>query len=284
MLSSRLVEARPVRTVASLCRKSSITFSILFFVSLLISLTIFVLHYFEGIEVRLGVSLLCARSGAGPDDRTYALACHRAFDVAVFGHIKDEDLQVVVFAERDGGSVHKREFFLQDSIVTQLFYLHRVRILPRVGCVDTPDPGRLHQNIRLNLQRAHGRGRVRGEEWLSDSGGEDDDPTFFEMADGPAADERLRDLTHLYRGDYAGEDIPLFKRVLQRDGVHDRRQHSHVIRGGSIHSRRAFLESAKDVSPADDQRDLGAEVVHLFNFLGDATNHIEVNPITDLTH
>src|SRR5262249_34071990 len=40
MLSSRLVEARPVRTVASLWRKSSITFSILLLVSLLISLTI----------------------------------------------------------------------------------------------------------------------------------------------------------------------------------------------------------------------------------------------------
>src|SRR5215475_15282169 len=40
MLSSRLVEARPVRTVASLWRKSSITFSILLLVSLLTSLTI----------------------------------------------------------------------------------------------------------------------------------------------------------------------------------------------------------------------------------------------------
>src|SRR5262245_20367396 len=44
MLSSRLVDARPVRTVASLWRKSSITFSILLFVSLLTSLTIVVLQ------------------------------------------------------------------------------------------------------------------------------------------------------------------------------------------------------------------------------------------------
>src|SRR5262249_44978750 len=114
MLSSRLVEARPVRTVASLWRKSSITFSILLLVSLLTSLTIlsseknrewgvgfriadcwfrisdsgFLRLFSRGLEIAIECffnpqssiphpprdRLFGARSGLRPDDRAHALA------------------------------------------------------------------------------------------------------------------------------------------------------------------------------------------------------------------
>src|SRR5262245_59442306 len=194
MLSSRLVEARPVRTVASLWRKSSITFSILLLVSLLTSLTMLS-------SEKIGDRLFGARSGLRPDDRAHAVACHRAFDVARLGHIEDEDRQIVVLTERDRGSVHHRKLFLQDSHVAKLVYLDRVRVFSGVGGVDAADPGRFHDDVGLDLQSAHRRRRVGGEERLSDAGGEDDHAAFFEVADGAAADERLGDLAHLYRGD-----------------------------------------------------------------------------------
>src|SRR5262245_54879143 len=108
MLSSKLVEARPVRTEESLWRKSSITFSILVLVSLLTSLTILSSKTFG--EFFGANRLFSVRSGLRPDDRAYALSCHRAFDIARLGHIEDEDRQIVVFAERDSGGVHHREF------------------------------------------------------------------------------------------------------------------------------------------------------------------------------
>src|SRR5215510_7485446 len=114
MLSSRLVEARPVRTVASLWRKSSITFSILLLVSLLTSLTMlsseknrewgvglriadcglriadcgFMSLFNRGLEIEIEGfinpqssiplptpdRLFGARSGLRPDDRAHALA------------------------------------------------------------------------------------------------------------------------------------------------------------------------------------------------------------------
>src|SRR5215468_2084617 len=134
------------------------------------------------------------------------------------------------------------------------------------------------------ISRARIARRVGGEERLSDAGGEDDHAAFFEVADGAAADERLGDLAHLYRGDDAGEDVQLFERVLQRDGVHHRRHHSHVIGGGAVHSGRARLQPAKYVSPADDQRDLDAQIVHLFDFLRYAENYLRVDPISDPPH
>jgi hypothetical protein len=96
--------------------------------------------------------------------------------------------------------------------------------------------------------------------------------------------KRLGDFAHLYRGDDAGEDVQLFERVLQRDGVHHRRQHTHVIGGGAVHAPRARLQPAEDVSPADDQRDFDAKVMHLFDFLSYADNHLGIDPISDLSH
>src|SRR5262245_19897093 len=309
MLSSRLVEARPVRTVPSLWRKSSITFSILLLVSLLTSLTILSSEKIGSGEWGMGNGemrneakevtylipaphsllpipdlLFGARSRLRPDERAHAFACHRAFDIAWLGHIEDEDRQIVIFAERDRGGVHHRELFLQDSHVAKLVYLDCVRVFSGVGCKDAANAGRLHNDVGLNLQRAHSRRSVGGEERLSDAGGENDHAAFFDVADGAAADERLGDFAHLYRGDDAGEDVQLFERVLQRDGVHHRRQHSHVIGGGAIHSRRARLQPAKDVSPADDQRDFDAQIVHLFDFLRYAENYLGVDPISDLPH
>src|SRR5262245_3857899 len=161
----------------------------------------------ENIYKPLPNRLFCARSRLRPDDRAHALACHHALDVARLGHVEDEDRQIVVFAERDCRGVHHRELILQDSHIAKLVYLDRVRVFTWVGGIDAADAGRLHNNVGLNLERAHRRRRVGGEERLSDAGGEDDHAAFFEMADGAAADERLGDLAHLYRGDDAGEDV-----------------------------------------------------------------------------
>src|SRR6266542_3625880 len=202
MLSSRLVEARPVRTVASLWRKSSITFSILLLVSLLTSLTMlsseknrewgvglriadcgFMSLFNRGLEIEIEGfinpqsairnpqsaillpipdRLFGARSGLRPDDRAHALACHRAFDVARLGHIEDEDRQIVVLTERDRGGVHHRKLFLQDSHVAKLVYLDRVRVFSGVGGVDAADAGRFHDDVGLDLQGAHRSSRVGG--------------------------------------------------------------------------------------------------------------------------
>src|SRR5262249_41740650 len=202
MLSSRLVDARPVRTVASLWRKSSITFSILLLVSLLTSLTMlsseksgvgvglriadcgFMSLFNRGLEIEIegfinsqsaillptSDRLFGARSGLRPDDRAHALSCHRAFDVARLGHIEDEDRQIVVLTERDRGGVHHRKLFLQDSHIAKLVYLDRIRVFSGVGGVDSAYSGSLHNDVGLYLQRAHRRRGVSSEERLSDAG------------------------------------------------------------------------------------------------------------------
>ena len=114
-----------------------------------------------------------------------------------------------------------------------------------------------------NLARAQRRGRVGGKIGIAGAGDENDDAAQFEMANGAAEDERLGHVFHFDRGLHARFDAGLLERALQREAVDHRRQHAHVIRGRAIHAAMAGGQSAPDVSAADHDRDLHAEVVRL---------------------
>ena len=46
--------------------------------------------------------------------------------------------------------------------------------------------------------------------------------------------------------------------VLERQGVHDRGEHAHVVAGGALHAPGGGREAAEDVAAADDDGDLDA--------------------------
>src|SRR5262245_744409 len=95
-VSSRLTAARPVRTVASFRRKSSITPSMRGLVSLMTS--------FSFIRWTLEMRLYELLPEA--DCRAYFLACHYALNVAGLSHVEDDDRQVIIHAQRDRRSIH----------------------------------------------------------------------------------------------------------------------------------------------------------------------------------
>src|SRR5262249_1396595 len=95
------------------------------------------------------------------------------------------------------------------------------------------------------------------------SRGENDDPAFLEMSDRTAADVRLRDLANLDRGLHARRHAGLLERVLEREAVHDRREHPHVIALRSVHPLAGAFEPSENVAAADDDPDLDAMGVNL---------------------
>ena len=94
---------------------------------------------------------------------------------------------------------------------------------------------------------------------IARAGREDDDAAFLEVANRPAADERLGDRAHLDGGDDARQDAVLLERVLHGQAVDDRGEHAHVVAGGAIHALRAGGHAAEDVAAADDDADFDAE-------------------------
>ena len=120
---------------------------------------------------------------------------------------------------------------------------------------------RLEDDVGLDFHRAQRGGGVGAEVGIAGAGAEDDDAPLFEVADGAAADERLGDRAHLDGGDDPRDHVLLLERVLQREGVDDRRQHAHVVGRRAVHAARARGDAAEDVAAADDDGRLDAHAL-----------------------
>src|SRR6202795_3313491 len=100
------------------------------------------------------------------------------------------------------------------------------------------------------------------------------------MAHGAPANERLSNLMHLDSALQAGEDPLLFQGILKRQPIDDRGKHAHVIAGGAVDGERLLARAAKNVSAADDDSHLHAQVVNLLHVAGNTMNGFGVNSET----
>ena len=133
-----------------------------------------------------------------------------------------------------------------------------LRVEHRVGGVDAVDLRALQQGLGVDLEGALGRARVGGEVRHAEPGGEDDDAALLEVTDGAQRHERLGDLRHRDRRLHPRGHVDLLQGILQRQRVHDRGEHAHVVGAVAVDARR--LPAAPDVAAAHDDRGLDAEV------------------------
>ena len=90
------------------------------------------------------------------------------------------------------------------------------------------------------------------------------------MTHGPAPNEGLGNLGHVDGALDAGRNALLLERVLESQGVNDRRQHAHVISGGPLNTLLAALKASKDIAAADHDDDFDTQ----FLDLGDLASHV----------
>ena len=147
----------------------------------------------------------------------------------------------------------------------------------RVGVVNPVDARGFQDHVRLDFHGAQRGGGVGGKIRVAGARGENHHAAFFEVAHGAPADERLGDLMHFDRAQQARDDALLFERVLQRQAVDDRGQHAHVVARGAVDRQRFLARAAEDISAADDDRHLDAQVVDFLHFAGNAVNGFGVN-------
>src|SRR5581483_3630962 len=269
--SSRPVWARPVRTLARSFLNDSMLLCIFCSVAFFSS----------------GIIALSPRSRCGPsyvNQRALVLAEDDALQRVGLEDAEDADRQLLVPAQRERGGVHHAQVLRDRLVEADPGVALRARIVLRIGRVDAVHLGRLDDDLRAHLAAAQRRRRVRGEEGVAGARGEDHDLPLLQVADRLAADVGLHHLLDVERRERAACKAGAAHRVLQRQGVHDRGQHSHVVGRGPVHPRRARRHAAEDVPAADHHPDLQTHPRHRGDLGDDALDRLPVDAERILAH
>ena len=129
----------------------------------------------------------------------------------------------------------------------------------------------------MDFQRALDGDGISGEVRHTCAGTENHHTPLFKMANGLQWNVRLSDLTHGNGGLHAGGLALLLEEVLQRQAVHDRAEHAHVIATGTVDTGLLQLSATEEVAAADHDGHLHALLHSGNDFLGDTTNHVGVD-------
>ena len=97
------------------------------------------------------------------------------------------------------------------------------------------------------------------------------------MAHGAAANKGLGDGLHLNRALQSRQYAEFFERVLQREAVDDGGQHAHRVRCSAVDRKRFLARAAKNVSTADHDGDVHAQIAHFFQFARDSSDGFGMN-------
>ena len=216
-----------------------------------------------------GRSRAGARARRARDERPDLLAVGDPADVVRPVQVEDDDRQVVLHAQGHGGAVQHLELVAEQVRVLEPVVLPSARDRHRIRIVDPVDLGRLHQDLGADLDGAQRGGGVGREVRVAGAGHEDHDAALLEVADGAAADVRLRDLVHRDRAHDAGRRLRPLDRVLERQAVHDGREHADVVARRAVHALGGGRQAAEDVAAADDDADLDAARPHGRDLAGD---------------
>lgn len=183
--------------------------------------------------------------------------------------IEDDNGKVIVFAQTDGGRIHYLQPQIQHIHIGDVGELLGVLYLHGVGVVDTVDLGRFENCVGFDFHGAQRRRRVGRKVRIARAAREDHDAAFLQMPDGAPPDERLGHLIHFDGSLHACIDFLLLERILQRQRVDDRGQHTHVIGGNAVHVTRLVGHAAEKIAAADYDRDLHAQFVNVRQLGGD---------------
>jgi hypothetical protein len=107
---------------------------------------------------------------------------------------------------------------------------------------------------------------------------------FLQVADRFSPDIRLDHLLDVERRLHAARDPGLAHGVRQRERVHHRGEHSHVVGGGAVHARRAGRDAAKDVAATDHHAELHPEARHLRHLAHDRLDRLAVDAERVVAH
>src|SRR3989440_1611308 len=194
------------------------------------------------------------------------------------------DRQFLVAAQRQRGGIHHLEVARDRLVEADPAVALRARVALRVGGVDAVDLGALEHDLGPDLAAAQRRRGVGGEERIAGARGEHHDLALLEVADRLAADIGLDHLLDVERGERAARQPGDAHRVLKRERVHHRGEHSHVVGGGAVHPGRARRHAPEDIAAADHHADLHAQARDLRDLADDGLDGLAVDAESIFPH
>ena len=151
-----------------------------------------------------------------------------------------------------------------------------IRVFRRIGIIHAVYVLCQQDDFCPDLRRAQHSCRIGREKRVACAAAENYHTALFQMTRCTLTDIRLRNAVHLDRGLHAHRHIPLLKRIRQRERIDRRRQHSHVVCAGALHFAAAVLNAAPEVATADDNADLAAFLIALFDYVTYRPDHIKI--------
>ena len=192
--------------------------------------------------------------------------------------IQDDNRQVVLSAKGDRCRIHDAEVAGDDFVEGNVGNEPGVGIARGIGRVYTLHLGRLDDHVGVHLDGPEHRGRVGGEVGVPGPSGEDHDPVLLEVPHGAAADVGLGQLRHPDGRHDPRVDSLLLEQILHGQRVHDRGQHSHVVRRNAIHPALAGDGPADDVPAPDHEPERNADIVNRPDLVRDVVHDPRVDP------
>src|SRR5207253_5912384 len=99
------------------------------------------------------------------------------------GRVEDDDRDLVLAAERDRGVVHYAKIFVDQVKIVETTEPLGLRVILRIGVIDTVHLRRLQYHLRLDLDCAQGGRRVGAEVGIAAAGREDNYPALLQVTD-----------------------------------------------------------------------------------------------------
>jgi hypothetical protein len=180
-------------------------------------------------------------------------------------HLKGK---IVIPAHGDRCCIHYFKVFRQHFCITYFFIFNSISVLYRIGVVNTIHLGRLEQDIGPDLDGAKGRRSIGRKIGVARSGSKDDHPPLLQVADCPPLDVWFGNRFHFDSRLQAGIDVQVFQGALECKTVDHRREHAHIIGGGSIHPAATRIDAAKDISATNDDPKLHPDHRDITDFGG----------------
>lgn len=218
------------------------------------------------------------------DEGTNGFAHNDAFQVFALSNVKNNDGQVILLAKGEGRFIHDIESFTDGFAKGNFIELDSGGVFFGVGGVDTIDACSLEDYIGVDFVGPQGSGRIGGEVGATGTSGEDDHASFFQMADGPAADVRLGHLLYADGRNQASKDAQSFQGALQCHAVDNGGEHPHIVALHAFDSGGFGLEAPEDITTADDDGYFHALFDEFLDFFGIMLEHCGGDSVALLPH
>ena len=114
--------------------------------------------------------------------------------------------------------------------------------------------------------------------------GADDNAARFQMVDALGVGIGFADRRHGNGREHPCINALALQHALHGQRVHHRRHDAHMVGRDTFHALGCACNTPEDVAAANDERQLGAELLAGDHLIGDAADHVEVDAIGLLSH